>query len=392
MDNLDILSPPKDRLHIVHVLSQLDCIGGTARVLLYLLKHADRNQVRHSFICMLPGELQAEFEREGAVVKVINSTTPWRVTTGIFNYARELNPDVFATHFTRPLICSSLVARVLRLPLVHNEHGAAFKLSDDASLGARASNLMRKWALQASQLVICNSHYTAATIADTFNIERALLRPLHLPVENRAGIPREHVLDDVKSVVTIGHVGGMIALRDQATLIQAIGVLRAKGVDARLIMVGDGPERAALEALAVRLQLRPWITFAGYQTNLESFYECIDIYANPAIGEGFGIAVVEAMLAYKPVVLANAGAHPELIDHGVSGLLHEPGSSESLANNLGILISDPHRLKLITVAARNRADELFSPRKYAKQFESIVARAACSNMTSRKNYHGQRAF
>jgi glycosyltransferase involved in cell wall biosynthesis len=222
-------------------------------------------------------------------------------------------------------------------------------------------------------------------------VDRALLRPLHLPVENRVSKPRQHVLDHDRSVVTIGHVGGMIALRDQATLIRAVGVLRAKGVDARLIMVGDGPERAALEALAVSLQLRPWITFAGYQTNLESFYECIDIYANPAIGEGFGIAVVEAMLASKPVVLANAGAHPELIEDGLSGLLHQPGSSQSLADTLEMLISDPVRLKQITIAARDRAEKLFSPQKYATQFEAIVAHATRADMTSR-SYDGHRAF
>lgn len=392
MDNVNNFPQSDDkRLHIVHVLSQLDSIGGTARMLLYLLKHADRQQVRHSFICMLPGEMQTEFERDGASVRVINSTSPWQVVTGIFRYASELKPDIFATHFTRPLICTTLVARVLRLPLVHNEHGAAFRLTSGASPADRISSLMRKWTLQASQLVICNSHYTAATIADAYDVDRAVLRPLHLPVENRISTPREHVLAHAKSVVTIGHVGGMIPLRDQATLIRAIGVLRTKGVDARLIMVGDGPERAALEALSVSLQLRPWTTFAGYQTNLESFYECIDIYANPAIGEGFGIAVVEAMLACKPVVLADAGAHPELIEHGISGLLHRPGSAESLADSLGMLISDPVRLKQITVAARDRAEQLFSPQKYARQFESVVAYAARANMTSR-NYHGQRAY
>lgn len=357
--------------HVVHVLAQLDTIGGTARMLLYLLKHSNRATIRHSFVCMEYGELQSEFEKAGASVRVIHSTRPMTVLNGIRRFVHELQPDVLATHFTRPLICSAAVARFTGIPVIHNEHGAANSVAEDAPLSEKLSARLRRLVLRSCKAVICNSHYTAGTIASVYGVKQRLLRPLHLPVESRTRV-LESFSNRRTNTVRLGHIGGMIPLRDQVTLIRAVDILKRTGFDTTLILIGDGPERSALELLTTQLNLQVSIIFMGYQDNLESFFNDIDIYVNAAVAEGFGIAVVEAMMARKPVVIANAGAHPELIEDGISGLLHEPHNAMHLAECVLTLVNQPAYAQRLAEAGYHRALNMFSAQHYANQFEGIV--------------------
>jgi len=118
--------------------------------------------------------------------------------------------------------------------------------------------------------------------------------------------------------------------------------------------------------------LQPWVEFWGYQADLTGFFCRIGIYVNPAIAEGFGIAVVEAMLAGNPVVLANAGSHPELIEDGRTGLLYPPQDAQQLAACIARLRSDPVAWAAIAAAGREHATRAFAPQVYALTYRRLV--------------------
>jgi glycosyltransferase involved in cell wall biosynthesis len=166
----------------------------------------------------------------------------------------------------------------------------------------------------------------------------------------------------------------MTAWRDQRTLLLAQHRLRTQGIDTRLVMIGDGPMRPSLEALRRELGLEEVATFRGYQADLCDFFAAIDVYVNPAIAEGFGIAVVEAMLEGIPAILANAGAHPELVTDGVTGLLYPPKDAAQLATLIETLTDDETRAAALGAAGREFAQQSFGSQRYALAYLDAVRR------------------
>lgn len=365
-----------DAIHVMHMLSELDSIGGITRVLLYLLRNADRTAIRHSFVCLHRGALQAEFERQGALVEVINSGASPIIFRRALSIAQEIKPDIISTHhFTRTLVAGAAVARMMGVPLVHNEHTPASVHFNSRSVMARISAFLRAKAMRSAKAVVCNSNFTAKVVAANYGIGDSRLRVIHLPVERRVPdtIAMKAASNDHADIFWIGHVGGMIGgkvnWRDQGTLLRAVKILRDQGTDARLILIGDGSARAGLESLTDELGLRQWVSFEGYQNELAAFFGRIDAYVNPAFAEAFGVAVVEAMLESKPVVIADAGAHPELIDDGISGLLHQPRNAESLAAQLLRLAHDEVLRANIAQAGKQRALQSFAAPRYAQCYQ-----------------------
>src|SRR5207302_6028335 len=108
--------------------------------------------------------------------------------------------------------------------------------------------------------------------------------------------------------------------------------------DAALVLVGDGPERRSLAALAGDLGLDDRVLFAGWQTQPRRYLTTVDVFALPSRFEGFPLAVVEAMLAELPVVASAVGSVPEAVREGETGLLVPPDDPARLAAALRRLL------------------------------------------------------
>lgn len=366
-------------IHLLHIIGDLGTEGGTARKLVYLLKHSDRARFQHNFVCMMGGKFVAELERFGGVVTTVNSDSPIKLIGAIIKVIKQSKPDVIATHFTRAFFCGMLVARMFNLPVVHHEHGPATLDKLHRSPGKIIGKMFRRAWLPRANAIICNSNYTKTACATMFSVAQNLLHVVYNPVERRIAtgvdaVPANDSPDMIvkSNTLSIGHVGGLTHWRDQATLIRAIDVLRRRGWNAQLQIIGDGNMRPALESLSVQLGLQQWVVFKGYQADLSSFYADIEVYVNPALAEGFGIAVVEAMLEYKPVVLADAGAHPELITDGITGLLYKASDADHLADCIESLKVNPAGMRNIAHTAYEHAQQTFAPHRYVNSYHAII--------------------
>jgi glycosyltransferase involved in cell wall biosynthesis len=171
--------------------------------------------------------------------------------------------------------------------------------------------------------------------------------------------------------------------RDQTTLIKAFCRVHERFPDSHLLLIGDGPLRGNLEALTKELELSNCVTFTGYTNDIGDYLNVIDIYVNSTLDEGFGIAVVEAMLAGKPVVLANAGAHPELIVDGEHGQLYQGGDAKALESVLIMLIQNPELRQRIGAAARKMAHDRFAPDRYAIAYCDFIEKVIRSKTNRR---------
>jgi glycosyltransferase involved in cell wall biosynthesis len=144
----------------------------------------------------------------------------------------------------------------------------------------------------------------------------------------------------VERVPVIGALGRLEPLGGHEVLLRAVHELRAQGRDFRLLVAGEGPEHRKLLALANELKLQEVAIFSGDLPGREEFFQAIDVFVAPALRDGFGHDLLEAMARGLPVVASGAGAVFEQVEDGVTGLLAAPQDKSALAQALARLLGD----------------------------------------------------
>jgi glycosyltransferase involved in cell wall biosynthesis len=149
------------------------------------------------------------------------------------------------------------------------------------------------------------------------------------------------------------------------------------GVPAELWIVGDGGERAALEQQIESLGIRERVRFHGYQSNPSALVRQCDIYVQPSLTEGFGIALVEAMGCAVPVIATAVGGAPEIIEDGRTGwLIRETTPERIAAALLEAWKHGPERLFEMGQAARASVEGRFEPVIYVRELEALYGQIA----------------
>src|SRR6185503_6054326 len=157
-------------------------------------------------------------------------------------------------------------------------------------------------------------------------------------------------------------VGRLDARKGFPIAIAAFERLAAGRDDLRLVVVGDGPERAAVDALPTMLRARVTMLGAVPNTDLPPIHAACDLYLGPSTGgESFGIVVVEAMAAGLPVVVSDTPGYDEVVHDGEDGLLVPPSDPVALAAAAGRLLDDPDQAEKIAAAGRARAADFAWP-------------------------------
>lgn len=361
---------------MLHVLESLADFGGTPRKMLYLTKHMDRDRYKLIFLLFGPlskdprfESLEFEFTQYGAVIRTVDAASPLRLIWKIGSEAKRSRADLIGTHTTRGLIAGYLASKGAGLPLIHHEHCSAHYRRG-------IGRMMAKFCLPRAEAILCNSNYTLETIRRVYPGASKKLHMAYNPVEERRITGnRERIREEIGAKpeeILIGHVGGMIPQRDQGTLIRAFYRVRTEVNHTKLVLMGDGPVRPNLESLVRTLGLDRDVIFTGYTRAVGEYLSALDIYVNPTLDEGFGIAVVEAMLSKLPVILSDRGAHPELIVEGESGYLYRGGDAESLAARIKFLMEHPEKRIEIGTKACERAKDRFSPPSYVLNYLQMV--------------------
>jgi glycosyltransferase involved in cell wall biosynthesis len=161
--------------------------------------------------------------------------------------------------------------------------------------------------------------------------------------------------------IVIGTVSRLFKEKGHRILIDAVKLLAGEFPKIRLLIVGTGDERPALEQHAMACGIRDKVTFTGFHKDLPGVLNAMDIFAQPSIlEEGFPTAVLEAQVAGLPVVASDIGGTSETINEGITGLLAIPGSDTDLAETLRKLLSDSELRNSMAAAARPWIENSFT--------------------------------
>ena len=153
----------------------------------------------------------------------------------------------------------------------------------------------------------------------------------------------------------IGIIARLAPVKDHATLLHAVRHLLGEWPALRVIIVGDGPERARLGRLAADLGIDPAVRFAGERPNRPNLHHAFDVSVLCSLSEGFPNSVIEAMAAARPVVATAVGGTPDAVVDAQSGLLVPAGDPRALAGALARLLRDPDLRTRLGAEARRRA-------------------------------------
>jgi glycosyltransferase involved in cell wall biosynthesis len=161
----------------------------------------------------------------------------------------------------------------------------------------------------------------------------------------------------------LGCVGVLSPDKGQECLIHALAAVRRKHARVRLLLAGDGPCRARLEALARELGLDDAVIFAGFVADIEEVYAALDLFLLPSFFEALSNALMSAMAYALPSIAFNCGGPAEIIEHGKSGLLIEAGNVDALSASIATMLDDSGLAKMIGNQGRERIQENFSVEK-----------------------------
>lgn len=281
----------------------------------------------------------------------------------ILREIRRFRPDVVHTHLVHADVHGQLAAAAARVPAVSSVHSThRFYTREPVRSAERAAGAT------ARRTIAISEHVRA------FLTEHRLRRPGRIDVvpygidvaiwtataERHAAARRRFGLVDDEIAVAIA--SRLVPSKGHDTLLQAYGRAHTELPALRLLIAGDGELRVELEARARQLGLKD-VTFLGFVADVPSLMAACDVLVFPtlsSLGEGFGLAALEAMATGRPVVATRVGSLPEVVQDGTTGLLVRDGDADELAKALVRLAQDGALRRRMGDEGRRRALEAFS--------------------------------
>jgi glycosyltransferase involved in cell wall biosynthesis len=171
-------------------------------------------------------------------------------------------------------------------------------------------------------------------------------------MRKRLGIPPERFV--------VGWFGRMTAVKRTRDLVDALVALRARGVDACLLLVGDGSDRETLEAYASERGVARELFFLGYQKEVGDWYALADAVVLTSVNEGTPVSIIEALAAGRPVVTTDVGGVGDVVRDGVDGYLVDVGDADAMASRLAEIAGDPELAARLGASGRSRVIERYA--------------------------------
>ena len=285
--------------------------------------------------------------------------------------------DVLHVHYAVPHASSAFMAKQIlrskgiKIPIVTTLHGTDITLvGKDPSYEPVVT-----FCINESDKVTAVSHSLKNETLDFFDVKNQIeVIPNFIDFDKFSKKSVEHFRsaicpDNEKLLV---HISNFRKVKRIDHVIKMFCHVRKK-IPAKLLLVGDGPERVTLEALCKELEVCKDVRFLGKVNAVEDLLSVADLFVMPSEKESFGLAALEAMACEVPVVCTNAGGLPELVEHGVSGMISEIGDVDSLAKN-ALMILEEENLPRFKTEALKRA-KMFAIDQIMPLYEQLYERA-----------------
>ncbi len=279
------------------------------------------------------------------------------LATKMGEVAEQASLDLLHVHYAIPHSVSALLARMMasprRLPFITTLHG-----TDITLVGSDRSYLpITRFSIEQSDGVTAISNYLRDRTLKEFEIKRPidvipnfvncdLYQKCHDAAARARWAPGGEPI--------LMHLSNFRPVKRLTDVIEIFALVRDK-IPAKLVLIGDGPDRGAAEYIVRKKRLSKDVMFLGKQDRVHEKLGVADLFLLPSDEESFGLAALEAMACEVPVVATNVGGLPEVVTHGVDGYLFEPRDVDTAAKYALEILTRPDRGRMMGEMARTNA-------------------------------------
>jgi glycosyltransferase involved in cell wall biosynthesis len=327
-------------------------------------RRLDPQRFELSFGTLAPaGPLQQEFGALGFTVVALDGTTKrdypraiWRLR----NWLVREQIDIVQTHLFEGALVGLAAARLARVPLaILSAHHSSELQLHQKKLALFADSIANNWL--AHRIISYSTQMKELLIGD-YGVRSGKISVLPFPIE-LAGWTRDEPYRvetrkklGLEGKIVFGTAGRLFWIKDYDVLIRAFVGIASRWDKAALLVIGDGPDRSRLEALAHELSIGDRVVFVGHQTDLPKMMGVMDVFVHSSRAEAFCQVIPEAMSLGIPVVSTDVGVARELVEDDVTGVLVPPGDLDHLRSGLERVIEQQPLWPAMGAEARRRVE------------------------------------
>lgn len=304
------------------------------------------------------------------------------LATKMATVARAEKLDLFHVHYAIPHSISAILARESikqkrYVPVITTLHG-----TDITLVGADRSYLpITRYGLQQSDGVTAVSKFLKQATIETFDFDEIevipnFICPNHYKRIEDSPLKRELAPNGERLLV---HVSNFRPVKRPVDCVEILARVRAAGENARLVMVGDGPELSAVRYRGEQLGMNGNIVYVGKQANISDYIGIADVFLLPSELESFGLAALEAQACEAPVIATRIGGIPEVVSEGESGYLSDIGDIDKMSNDTLKLLHDERLRRAFGEKGRELAVQRYSTEQIIPQYiafyEKVISKA-----------------
>jgi L-malate glycosyltransferase len=279
------------------------------------------------------------------------------LATKMGEVAEQAQLDLLHVHYAIPHSVSALLARMMaaprRLPFITTLHG-----TDITLVGSDRSYLpITRFSIEQSDGVTAISHYLRDRTLKEFEIKRPIdVIPnfVNCDLYNKSADAAARARWAPGGEPILMHLSNFRPVKRLTDVVAIFALVREK-IAAKLVLIGDGPDRGAAEYIVRKKRLTKDVHFLGKQDRVHEKLGLADVFLLPSDEESFGLAALEAMACEVPVVATNVGGLPEVVKHGVDGYLFEPRDVDTAAKYALEILTRPDRGRMMGQMARASA-------------------------------------
>jgi L-malate glycosyltransferase len=306
------------------------------------------------------------------------------LATKMGEVAEQASLDLLHVHYAIPHSVSALLARMMasprRLPFITTLHG-----TDITLVGSDRSYLpITRFSIEQSDGVTAISNYLRDRTLKEFEIKR----PIDV-IPNFVNCDLYKKCEDATARARLApggepilmHLSNFRPVKRLTDVIEIFALVREK-IPAKLVLIGDGPDRGAAEYIVRKKRLTKDVLFLGKQDRVHEKLGLADLFLLPSDEESFGLAALEAMACEVPVVASNVGGLPEVVKHGVDGYLFQPRDVDTAAKYALEILTRPDRGRLMGQMARANARAKYCSNDIIPMYEAYYAKILNSAASS----------
>jgi len=367
--NADTSPIRKKVLHLTYHMG----IGGTEQVVFQLVNNADESLFENSIVCIEGeiGPIGQQLQKSGTRFHVLNRNPGFdiKLIKSVRKIITTENIDIVHCHQYTPYVYGVLASLVTESKVVFTEHGRFHP--DRYSWKRRIINPLLS---MATSSITAISEATKEALASFEWFSRKSITVIYNGIEATVpptGYRNQNNLNLTDQNIVFGTITRFDTIKNLPMMINAFAQVFKDNPHARLLLVGDGDERSAMETLVSELNLKDAVIFTGFQTDTKKYMSLIDVYVLSSFSEGTSMTLLEAMSFSTCCIVTAVGGNVEIIKDRQNGFVVESDNTQQLADTMQSLTDDKNTRHKMGNEAKKTFDLKFDLNRMVQNYKEL---------------------